>query len=476
MRRPITRAIPSYVLCLCAALGIVPGAPAAAAEDPHNLPPAPLNETVLSVPVDRSPPVRLQVTIYMPSRGGPFPLAIVNHGSSHDPANAPRVADEFIPYYFLSRGYAVAMPMMRGYAGSGGYLRPHGCDVTALGLDAAHDIRKVLDVVKQQPGIDASRIVMAGKSMGGWNTLVFGSLPPADVSDIKGLLDFAGGVKEGDCETPDASLVSAAAQLGAHTRLPSIWFYGDNDQIFSTSTWRQMVAQYTAAGGRAELVDYGAFQKDAHAMTASGAGLPLWVPKADTFLRSIGMPGTEIYPEYLPGHAPTTTAYANLNDLNAIPYLSDDEKEKLYRGFLAAPLPRAIAIGMSSGSWASGGFDPAHSALTHCWQTAQYCQLYAVDNTVVWPRLAGAPPATRFAPLASVSAVPYLGAPGRLAYTKFLTMRRPRAFAIAPDGAWGASSGPDPANNALVQCANGHENCRLYAVDGEVVWSGANGK
>ncbi|MFC0400832.1 dienelactone hydrolase family protein [Paraburkholderia rhizosphaerae] len=463
MTRPI-----KALLLLCAATGALSVAPAPG--EAATLPVAPLNERVLTVPVDASPaPVRLQVTLYMPSHGGPFPLALINHGASDNPAHAPRVADEFIPYYFLSRGYAVAMPMMRGYAGSGGHLRPHGCDVIGIGLDAAHDIRKVLDVVKQQPGIDASRIVVAGKSMGGWNTLAFGTL---NSPDVKGLLDFAGGVKEGDCPTPDASLISAAAQLGARTHLRSIWFYGDNDAIFATATWRQMFAQYTAAGGSAELVDYGAFQQDAHAMTASGAGLPLWVQKADAFLRSIGMPGAETDPAYLPGHAPASTAYATVNDLKAIPYLSDDQKEKLYRGFLAAPLPRAIAIGVTNGSWASGGFDPADTALTRCWQTTQYCQLYAVDNAVVWPRLAGAPPATKFAPLAEVSAVPYLNPQGRAAYGKFLAMNRPRAFAIAPDGAWGASSGLDPINGALVQCANGHADCKLYAVDSDVIWGG----
>lgn len=250
-------------------------------------PSAPLNERILTVPVDSSPLVRLKVTVYMPSRGGPFPLALINHGASHDPANAPRIADNFIPYYFLSRGYAVAMPMMRGYAGSEGAMRPHGCDLVATGMDAARDIRKVLDYVKQQPGVDASRIIMVGKSMGGWNTLVFGAQSPPDV---KGLVSFAGGLKESDCHEPDASLINGADQLGAHTKLHSIWFFGDNDQTFATSTWRGMFRQYAAAGAPAELVDYGVFQKDAHAMTASAAGLPLWVKKADAFLTGIGMP------------------------------------------------------------------------------------------------------------------------------------------------------------------------------------------
>lgn len=263
-------------------------------------PEAPLNERIFRVPVQASPPISLEVTVYMPAhspRGGPFPLALINHGASHDPANAPRVGDQFIPWYFLSRGYAIAIPMMRGYAHSYGYTAPHGCDVLAIGADAAQDIRKVLDYVKDLPGIDASQIVMVGKSMGGWNTLVFGATNPPDV---RGLLNFAGGVKESDCSRPDESLISAAGELGARTRLPSIWFYGENDQTFSNATWRGMYGRYTAAGGHAQLVDYGAFQKDAHAMTASGAGLPLWMAKADAFLASIGMPSREVGPEYLP--------------------------------------------------------------------------------------------------------------------------------------------------------------------------------
>jgi dienelactone hydrolase len=467
------RSISSFVLCLLVlllALSMRSGfAASSVTVEPDSAPRAPLNEQLLSVPVESSPPLRLQVTLFMPSHGGPFPLVIVNHGASHDLPNTPRVADNFIPYYFLSRGYAVALPMMRGYAGSEGYPRPHGCDVAALGLDSARDIRKVLDYVKQLPGIDTSHIVVAGKSMGGWNTLAFGSLNPPDV---KGLVSFAGGVKESDCKSPDASLISAAHQFGMQTKLPSIWFFGENDQIFATPTWQAMFKQYTAAGAHAELVDYGVFQKDAHAMTASGAGLPLWVQKADTFLASIGMPSQEVDPEYLPDRARASSAYADINDLDAVPFLTDKQRDDVYRRFLAAPLPRAIAIGSTNVVYASGGFDPSLSAMDKCWKLTRYCQLYAVDNTVVWPRLESEPPSTKFAALADVSAVPYLSERGRRVYTKFLGLRTPRAFAIAPDGAWGYAWGIDPINDALAYCANGHAGCRLYAVNRDVVWQG----
>lgn len=435
-------------------------------------PEAPLNERIVRVPVQASPPISLEVTVYMPAHsagGGFFPLALINHGASHDPANAPRVGDPFIPWYFLSRGYAVVMPMMRGYAHSYGYTLPHGCDVLAIGDDAAKDIRKVLDAVKDLPGIDTTKIVVAGKSMGGWNTLAFGATNPPDV---KGLLNFAGGVKESDCTKPDESLISAAAELGARTRLPSIWFYGDNDQIFSVATWRSMYARYTGAGAHAQLVDYGAFQKDAHAMTASGAGLPLWVAKADAFLAGIGMPNREVNTEYLPLMAPKASGYATIADASAVPYLTDAQKAAIYTSYLAAPAPKALAIGSTSGAWVSGSFDPAPSAMRQCWSRSKYCQLYAVDDTVVWPRQETAPPPTHFAPLQDVKAVPYLHADGRNGYARYLGTRRPRAFAIAPDGAWGAASGVDPINDALAQCANGHAGCRVYSVDGEVVWAG----
>jgi len=460
----------SFLLGAFVLLSLLPQA-AWAADRSAVEPEAPLNEKVVRVPVQTSPLVTLEVTVYMPAHsagGGSFPLALINHGASHDPMNAPRVGDEFIVWYFLSRGYAVAMPMMRGYAHSWGHLTPHGCDVLAIGTDAAKDIRKVLDYMKDMPGIDATHIVVAGKSMGGWNTLVFGAQNPADV---KGLLNFAGGVKEGDCSKPDESLITAAGELGAHTRVPSIWFYGDNDQIFSSATWKGMYAHYTGAGGHAQLVDYGSFQQDAHAMTASGAGLPLWIAKADAFLASIGMPGSEVNQEYLPHPELQASGYARINDLNAVPYLSALQKAKLYASYLAAPLPKALAIGSTNGTWASGGFDAARSAMQQCWKISQYCQLYAVDNTVVWPRQESAPPPTNFASLQDVDAVPYLHADGRQAYTHYLTARRPRAFAIARDGGWGQAFGIDSINAALLQCANGHEECRIYSVDGDVVWA-----
>lgn len=96
-----------------------------------------------------------------------------------------------------------------------------------------------------------------------------------------------------------------------------------------------------------------------------------------------------------------------------------------------------------------------------------------------------------FASISAVDAVPFLDAAGRQAYREFLQSRRPRVFAVAPNGAWGsntssAASGPppsffnanvqEPLSLALRSCnQRGANACRIYAVDDRVVWDEAAG-
>ncbi|QRN55706.1 prolyl oligopeptidase family serine peptidase [Dyella caseinilytica] len=431
-----------------------------------------LHERILHVASDPGDPVTLVMTVYTPDGPGPFPLAVMNHGSTSDmpPAEQPRYHLTFSAYYFLSRGYAVALPMMRGYAGSGGHLHAHGCDDAAMGLEAAKDIRAVIGYLKQQPYIDGSQIVVAGQSFGGWNTLAFGTL---DEPGVKGLVSFAGGMKASDCNDPDDALIKAAGALGSRTSTPSIWFFGDNDALFATPVWHAMFDHYTAEGAPGELVAYGNFESNSHNLLGSGAGLSLWVPKLDAFLAKVNLPNKLLHPEYLPTPAPPPSHYAALDDVQALPYLGvhEDQAAAFYQRFLAKPLPRALAIGTRSADDEFGGFDPAARALERCSERSPNCQLYAVDNDVVWTRPTPVPPPSHFAALTDESAVPYLDARGRAGYEAFLAMHLPRAFVVSADGGWDAASlGADPVANALARCNAKHQGCRLYAVDRDVVW------
>jgi hypothetical protein len=83
---------------------------------------------------------------------------------------------------------------------------------------------------------------------------------------------------------------------------------------------------------------------------------------------------------------PKASGFAEIEDVGKVP-LATDAGRREYRRFLAAGLPRAIALSPGGVAWAwnSGPFDAANLALTRCAQrSSQTCKLYAVDNDVVW--------------------------------------------------------------------------------------------
>lgn len=106
----------------------------------------------------------------------------------------------------------------------------------------------------------------------------------------------------------------------------------------------------------------------------------------------------------LPGTAPvvapyTASGFAKVDDIDALPFKTETVR-KIYRQWLDLPLPRAFAFS-SEKVIATAGLDPADvteptdpsdRALARCRRiSATPCQLYAVDNVVVWVKPAGTP-------------------------------------------------------------------------------------
>jgi predicted acyl esterase len=141
----------------------------------------------------------------------------MNHGAagSANAALMPRYRTTYSAFYFLSRGYAVVLPMMRGHAGSGGKVDLQGCNLKAVGIANAKDILAVMERVAALPYIDGSRIVVAGQSYGGWNTLALGTL---NHPQVKGLINFVGGVASAQCPDWEARLPRDAAYFASRTR------------------------------------------------------------------------------------------------------------------------------------------------------------------------------------------------------------------------------------------------------------------
>jgi dienelactone hydrolase len=442
------------------------------ATDPRTMPPRPMNEKVFRVPVD-SDDTRLIVTLLTPNGPGPFPLAVVNHGASGKLASSrvKRNLGTLAAAYFLSRGYAVVLPMMRGFSRSYGEQPYHGCDLARLGIANAQDINAVIDAMASRPEIDASRIIVAGQSLGGWNTLAFGTLGRKGVA---GLVNFNGGVRESDCRDGDRALLDNVEKFAAATHVPSIWFYGQTDTIFRPEVWNAIHASYVAKGGQAELVDIGSFFTDSHQFLSYPEALSRWVPRLDAFLERVGMPHSPVFPDYMPSAWPDPSGYAALDNVDKIPYLTDAARN-LYRSvFLDHKLPRALVISPRGDLAASfGGFDQVADALKDCETKFHHaCRVYAIDNDVVWRPFPDPPPPSHYAALQDAGAIPYLGQSKFKFYPLFLSKPLPRALMISPDGKAYGYYGKNAFEQAMANCLAHSAHCEPYVVNDDVVWSG----
>ena len=319
--------------------------------------------------------VELQTQIYAPLGNGPFPLVVINHGKDMGNPHFQQAS----AYYgqaleFVRRGYAVIVPMRQGFAGSGGFYLDSGCNVEDNGLAQADDVLAAIAYAKTLPYVDATRIVVMGQSHGGLATMAVGSRNPLGVL---GLVNFAGGLHFENCPGSQRNLINAFGSYGKVTRVPSLWMYGDNDSLFPPPLVQQMLAAYNGAGGHAQLIDFGTFESDAHAMFGSYAGTSIWLPAVAKFFRSLGLPFD------IRSDLRSDVQGPDVENVSAVPYLKEDGRAG-YRRFLWIAPPRAFALS-PDGHWAwRTGKDASQQALAACSQhSSTPCELYAVGQDVV---------------------------------------------------------------------------------------------
>jgi dienelactone hydrolase len=343
-----------------------------------------INEQVLMLPVvENGNALQFETTIYRPPGEGPFPLLLMNHGKERGKPAAQK-RDRFLAMgrEFVRRGYAVAIPMRKGFSKSDGIYSDFGCNMHDNGLVQADDIEAALRALKKMPWIDHDRVIVAGQSYGGLATMAFGT---RQFPGVRGLINFAGGLRiDGDFCDWKSALVTAFSNYGSRTSLPSLWFYGENDSYFDPSLAQRLQNAYQSAGGSSQLIAYGRFKSDAHGLISSRDGIPVWWPETERFLQRIGLP-SDI--NTLVGEAARIPAsgFAAIDNVDAIPHLTESGREA-YRHYLSQPLPRAFALSASGAwSWAEDGDDPPSRALAACQKNSKpKCSLYSVDQDVVW--------------------------------------------------------------------------------------------
>lgn len=350
-------------------------APAATAASPG------MNETVVTIPGDGGA-TTLETTIFAPDGPGPFPVVIFNHGKERgNPHRQARSRPLAFAREFVRRGYLVVAPNRRGFARSGGTYAEQPCAIDAIGLAQAADIAATVRYVQHRPDADATRIVIAGVSQGGLATLAYGVRPDAGVL---GLINFVGGLRQDDCAPWQQALSDAFADYGQRSRLPTLWFYGDNDLFWPQALAQRLLSVYRAGGGTATMMDFGNYKDNAHRLVGDRDAVPIWWPAVEDFLVTLHLPIVPRYPVASTPHPPASD-YAPLAAIDAVPYL-DDAGQAGYATFLQQYPSRAFALSTSGAwSWAEGGDDPASVALDNCQRNSREpCHLYAVDKDVVW--------------------------------------------------------------------------------------------
>ncbi|WP_189458152.1 dienelactone hydrolase family protein [Jeongeupia chitinilytica] len=349
-----------------------------------------LNEQVLMLPV--KPGIfgfDLETTLFKPDGPGPFPLVVINHGKMRG-VGAFQARERYtaVAEEFLKRGYLVALPMRRGFSRSGSAYPDVGCNLEQDARNQADDVIRVIELLRQRPDVDGTRILVMGQSHGGFASV---AVAEREVGGLKAVINFAGGLRFTDTSfcNWEPALKNAFSSLGKKAKVDSLWFYGANDGFFPPDIAQALHDNYTASGGHAELVAYPAFRIDAHGMFGTRDGFAqVWWPKAEPFLKAHGLPTAIVNPQYQPPAPPKPSGYADSpRNINVLP-LASEACKNAYRKFIDdnAP-PRAFAFsGDGACGWAADSDDAGFFALKGCKSFAKKpCQLYLIDNAVVWP-------------------------------------------------------------------------------------------
>lgn len=239
----------------------------------------------------------LEILSVSPPGAGPFPLAVISHGSPRDRTRRRTTSlRAYLPMAedFARRGYIAVIFARRGFGRSSGE-HVEGADCTATGYarsarTGAADYVAVIRAMRSDPQVDPTTVIAVGTSAGGFAATGLAADPPPG---LIGLISFSGG--RGSTKSlaicNAGALTEAYARLGRRASVPALWLYSSTDLFF----WPALVAQnldaYASAGAPVRLEMLGPlwYAADGHALMRPG-GRELWRPAIEAFLQDIGAP------------------------------------------------------------------------------------------------------------------------------------------------------------------------------------------
>ena len=212
------------------------------------------------------------VFLFTPEGAGPFPVVVMVHGGPEGQW-VPEWHVNYIPFaqYLVSRGYAVAVPNVRGSAGYG--KRYVHLDDIRLRLNSVEDLRSLHGWLAARPEIDGSRAVVYGRSYGGYMVLAALAFQPeiwaaglesVGISSLVTFLENTSPYRRemrereyGFLERDRDFLVEASPMTHVDAmRAPLFIQHGANDPRVPLSESEEIARVLQAKGVRCELVVY----------------------------------------------------------------------------------------------------------------------------------------------------------------------------------------------------------------------------
>jgi len=335
----------------------------------------------LKIPMVESGTQGLETLLVLPKLSGKYPLVMMSHGSSVNPANrAEMTTNSLLPMAteFVRRGWAVAIVIRRGFGRTGGpWAETYGScknpNYIKAGLEAAKDLQAALQYLKTLPQIDSQNILAVGVSAGGFASLALAAQKPAG---LQAVISFAGGrgsIRDNEVCGEQAE-IEAFVYFGKTVQIPTLWIYAQNDHYFNPTLSQKFYQAFTQAGGRADLVRMPAFEEEGHFLF-SVDGIPLWIPKVTQFLDQahLSPPGPIIDlppPILLP-----------------MPKTLSTKGKQAFTHYLRSPLHKAFALSQEGDyGYSTGRYTAAEAedkALEFCEAESRDCELYARDNALI---------------------------------------------------------------------------------------------
>jgi dienelactone hydrolase len=261
---------------------------------------AALREAVHSVPVAGTD-ASIVVTSFRPPGDGPFPWIVLSHGTATTP-EANRAIGRYRPLppirEWVRRGYAVVVPVRRGYGASGGEQFGDaygGCtrpDFRRAGEGAALDLLAAVAWARAERDLDTTRWLLVGQSAGGFASIYTAAKHPDGLVAVLAFAPGRGGDPDKRPGEPCASdrMAELFASIAPRVPVPVLWFYAENDRFIGPRVQKLWFESFRSAGGRGELVVIPPFpERLGHGVFPSTTGIPLWTPAVSRFFATQGL-------------------------------------------------------------------------------------------------------------------------------------------------------------------------------------------